>query len=126
MLDALTASLAAATRSPEGVAEPVALLWTDADGQWRPLVPALQKACSQFYVLGAYDAARRTGPAIWLKCVVDRTLPDLAPPPGTVPILYLPGVSRQELRAGGDCPDLLHPLIELQYRGSMRSSHSAR
>src|SRR5690606_4894267 len=81
LLDALTASLAAATRSPEGVAEPVALLWTDADGQWRPLVPGLQKACAHFYVLGAYDAARLTGPAIWLKCVVDRTLPDLAPPP---------------------------------------------
>lgn len=118
LLDALTASLATATRSPEGVAEPVALLWTDADGQWRPLVADLQKACNHFYVLGAYDVARRTGPAIWLKCLVDRTLPDLAPPPGTVPILYLPGVSRQELRAGGDCPDLLDPLIELQYRGA--------
>mgnify|MGYP001203953702 FL=1 len=126
MLDALTASLAAATRSPEGVAEPVALLWTDADGQWRPLVPALQKACAHFYVLGPYEAARRTGPAIWLKCVVDRTLPDLAPPPGTVPILYLPGVSRQELRAGGDCPDLLHPLIELQYRGAVWHQKNGR
>jgi len=126
LVDALTASLAAATRSPEGVAEPVALLWTDADGQWRPLVPALQKACAHFYVLGPYDAARRTGPAIWLKCVVDRTLPDLAPPPGTVPILYLPGVSRQELRAGGDCPDLLHPLIELQYRGAVWHQKNGR
>ncbi len=126
LLDALTASLAAATRSPEGVAEPVALLWTDADGQWRPLVPALQKACSHFYVLGTYDAACRAGPAIWLKCVVDRTLPDLVPPPGTVPILYLPGVSRQELRAGGDCPDLLHPLIELQYRGAVWHQKNGR
>lgn len=126
LLDALTASLAASTRSPEGVAEPVALLWTDADGQWRPLVPALQKACSHFYVLGTYDAACRAGPAIWLKCVVDRTLPDLVPPPGTVPILYLPGVSRQELRAGGDCPDLLHPLIELQYRGAVWHQKNGR
>jgi hypothetical protein len=126
LLDALVASLAAAMRSPEGVAEPVALLWTDADGQWRPLVPALQKACAHFYVFGVYDAAQRTGPAIWIKCVVDRTLPDLAPPPGTVPILYLPGVSRQELRAGGDCPDLLHPLIELQYRGAVWHQKNGR
>ena len=126
MLDALSASLAAATRSPEGVADPVALLWTDADGQWRPLLSALQKACAHLYVLGDYAPAQRTGPAIWLKCVVDRTLPDLAPPPGTVPILYLPGVSRQELRAGGDCPDLLHPLIELQYRGAVWHQKNGR
>jgi len=126
LLDALSASLAAATRSPEGVADPVALLWTDADGQWRPLLSALQKACAHLYVLGAYAPAQRIGPAIWLKCVVDRTLPDLAPPPGTVPILYLPGVSRQELRAGGDCPDLLHPLIELQYRGAVWHQKNGR
>jgi len=126
LLDAVLASLAVATRSPEGVADPVALLWTDADGQWRPLVAALQTACAHFYVLGAYEAPRRTGPAIWLKCVVDRTLPDVAPLPGTVPILYLPGVSRQELRAGGDCPDLLHPLIELQYRGAVWHQKNGR
>src|SRR5688500_11969452 len=100
LLDALTTSLAAATRSPEGVADPVALLWTDADGQWRPLLPGLQKACAHLYVLGDYDADHRTGPAIWLKCVVDRTLSPVSPPAGTVPILYLPGVGRQDLRAG--------------------------
>lgn len=126
LLDALLASLAAATRSPEGVADPVALLWTDADGQWRPLLPALQKACAHVYVLGAYDAGERAGPVIWLKCVVGRTLPGLAPPPGTVPILYLPGVSRQTLRAGGDCPDWLQPLIELQYRGAVWHQKNGR
>jgi len=124
--DALLASLAAATRSPEGVADPVALLWTDADGQWRPLFPALQKACAHLYVLGDYAPAQRTGPAIWLKCVVDRTLPQVAPPAGTVPILYLPGVSRQELRAGGDCPARLQPLIELQYRGAVWHQKNGR
>ncbi len=126
LLDMLTASLAAATRSPEGVAGPVALLWTDADGQWRPLLPALQKACPHLYFLGDYAPAQRTGPAIWLKCVVDRTLPDISPPPGTVPILYLAGVSRQELRAGGDCPAQLHPLIELQYRGAVWHQKNGR
>lgn len=126
LLDALTASLAAATRSPEGVADPVAVLWTDADGQWRPLLAALQKVCAYLYVLGDYDPANRTGPAIWLKCIVDRTLPEVSPPAGTVPILYLPGVSRQELRAGGDCPAPLHPLIELQYRGAVWHQKNGR
>ncbi len=34
------------------------------------------------------------------------------------PIVYLPGVSRQELRAVQECPDSLKPLVELQYRGA--------
>lgn len=126
LLDEVIASHKRALRSPEGVADPVALLWTDADGQWRPLVPALQKACAHLYVLGDYAPAQRTGPAIWLKCVVDRTLPEVAPPVGTIPILYLPGVSRQELRAGGDCPRALQPLIELQYRGAVWHQKNGR
>ncbi len=118
LLEALQSSFAVALRSPEGVAEPVALLWTDADGQWRPLLPALCNVLTHIYSLGNYDPASRVGPAIWLKCIVERTLPDVAPPVGTVPILYLPGVSRQDLRAGGDCPVPVQPLIELQYRGA--------
>ena len=126
LIDALLASIESAQRAPEGVVSPVAILWTDAEGQWRPLLPVLQKACAHLYVLGDYAPAQRTGPAIWLKRVVDRTLPDIAPPEGTVPILYLPGVSRQELRAGGDCPARLHPLIELQYRGAVWHQKNGR
>jgi hypothetical protein len=126
LLDALLASLAAATRSPEGVADPVALLWTDADGQWRPLLPTLQKACAHLYLLGDYDPDSRTGPAIWLKCIVDRTLAAVSAPAGTVSIMYLPGVGRQDLRAGGDCPAPVQPLIELQYRGALWHQRNGR
>ena len=49
-----------------------------------------------------------------------------APPAGTVPILYLPGVSRQDLRAGGDCPASVQPLIELQYRGAVWHQRNGR
>src|SRR3972149_1027001 len=116
----------AALRVPEGVAEPVALLWTDADGQWRPLITALQNELPQLYVLGDYNSDKRTGPVIWLRCIVDRTLPDVSPPEGTTPILYLPNVSRQQLRAGGDCPRQLQPLIELQYRGAVWHQRNGR
>jgi hypothetical protein len=126
LLDALQRSFAAAIRSPEGVAEPVALLWTDTDGQWRPLVPALRNLLPQLYVRGNYEPAHHTGPAIWLKCIVDRTLPAAAPLAGTVPLLYLPGVSRQDLRAGGDCPAPVQPLIELQYRGAVWHQRNGR
>lgn len=126
LLEALQRSLASATRSPEGVSEPTALIWTDSDGQWRPMLPALRSVLPYLYNLGVYEPKSHSGPAIWLKCVVERALPDIAPPAGVVPILYLPGVSRQDLRAGGDCPPAVQPLIELQYRGALWHQRNGR
>src|SRR5437899_495784 len=114
---ALSLSFADALRVPEGTAEPVALLWTDADSQWKSLIPRLRSEFSNLYMLGSYDPSTRTGPVIWLKCVIERVVQEVVSPAGTVPILYLPGVGRQELRAGGDCKGEYQPLIELQYRG---------
>ena len=116
LLERLLASLAGALKVPEGTSAPAAVLWTDADGQWLPLIPQLRAVLPTFFTLGTYDPPARTGPAIWLKCIVDRALPE-APPAGETPILYLPHVGRQELRAAGDCPSRTQPLIELQYRG---------
>jgi hypothetical protein len=116
-LDALESSFLDALRTPEGTAEPVALLWTDSDRQWAGLMARLQIALPQVFTLGPYNPAARTGPAVWLRCVVDRALPDVQLVDGAVPILYLPGVARQALRAGEDCPRELQPLVELLYRG---------
>ena len=116
LLEALRDSFSAWVRPPEGWSAPVALLWTDAEGEWLPALPALRAVFPWVYTLGRYDPATHTGPAIWLKCIVDRTLPE-APPPGETPVLYLPHVRRQDLRAAGDCPANLQPLVELQFRG---------
>ena len=35
LVDAMKASFAATLRAPDGVEAPVALLWTDADRQWK-------------------------------------------------------------------------------------------
>ena len=71
----------------------------------------------QFLIFGPYDAANRTGPAIWLRCVLAGKVPEVSLPTTSVPILYLPGVSRATLRATEECPNELKPLAELQYRG---------
>lgn len=126
LIDAMRTSMDAALRVPEGVDAPVALLWTDADAQWQPLIPSLQVALPQLFVLGPYALERRTGPVIWLRCIVDRALQDMALPEGVTPIVYLPNVSRQHLRAGGDCPRELQPLIELQYRGTVWHQRNGR
>jgi hypothetical protein len=126
LLEALQTSFREALRSPEGTESPVALLWTDEESQWQDLIPLLRAAVPELYVLGTYEPALRTGPAIWLRCVLDRRLPDAAPPPGVTPILYLPGVARQHLRAGGDCAPHLLALVELQYRGVFWQQRSGR
>ena len=74
MLDQLERSFLHALRSGEGEAAPAALLWADADQQWAALLARLQAALPHLFVLGAYDASSRTGPAIWLRCVVERVL----------------------------------------------------
>lgn len=117
LIEAMMLSFAASLRAPEGVSDPAALLWTDAKGQWQPLIATLKIAAPQLYVLGEYAPAERRGPAIWLRCIVDRTIPEASPEAPLTPILYLPNVSRQQLRAAGDCPPAWKPLIELQYRG---------
>lgn len=126
LIDAVEASLKQALRAPDGVAPPAALLWTDADGQWAPLIPSLQKALPQLYVLGPFNPEDRSGPVIWLRCILARTLPDVSPPADVVPILYLPKIARQDLRAAGDCPPELQPLIEFQYRGAVWHQRNGR
>lgn len=125
LLEAVRTSLTHAARyNPGDVVAPAAVLWTDSDGQWRPVAEQLRLLMRELLTLGDYDPATWTGPAIWLRCVIESAVrtdkfPDLNWPEGTVPVIYLPGVSRQTLRAVEECPDALKPLVELQYRGTI-------
>src|SRR5437867_706803 len=125
LLEAVRASLAQAARfNPGDMVAPAAVLWADADGQWRPVVEQLRVLMPELVTLGDFDAATRTGPAVWLRCVIEPAVrtdkfSELAWPAGTVPVIYMPGVSRQTLRAVEECPDALKPLVELQYRGTV-------
>jgi hypothetical protein len=105
--------------NPGDVAKPAAILWSDADGQWQPLVPLLQAKIPHLLVLGEYTPSERRGPAVWLKCVIAGIIPEFRFPESVVPIIYIPGVSRQTLRSGEECPDALKPLAELHYRGAV-------
>lgn len=118
LLGALTAALSDAAQFDRNEqVRPAVVLWPDKDGQWERLLPLLRAGNSHLLTLGAHDPAARIGPAIWLKCMLARMLPHADWAPDVVPILYLPGVSRAELRAVEDCPAPLQPLAELQHRG---------
>ena len=117
VLERLKASLEDAARyNPNDADPPVAILWPDAGAKWLPICVELRRILPHLLTLGDYDPEQRIGPSIWLRCVVDRALAALAKPDNATPILYLPGVSRQDLKASTST-DRLKPLVELQYRG---------
>ena len=59
----------------------------------------------EFLTLGDWDAEKRTGPGFWIRLAIDRQRPEAPFPDEVIPVVYLPGIARSELRAGDDCPD---------------------
>ncbi|HZJ48963.1 MAG TPA: BREX-1 system phosphatase PglZ type B, partial [Acidimicrobiia bacterium] len=92
---------------------PVALLWPDGGSQWVTVVDRIRERLP-FVSLGDYEPDARRGPAYWVRCVVMGTV-DAGLPDG-LPIVYLPGIGRSELRAVEACPPEEAPIAELQYR----------
>jgi len=85
---------------------------------WESTISSLKAAMPELFELGPYKPFERTGPALWLRSIEARAV-DGAPAVGTTPVLYLPGISKEQLRAAEDCPPELAALVELQYRGVM-------
>ena len=119
VLDRLIEQLRTQGTQLDGQTRPAAILWTDPKREWLPLVDLLLPRVEEYLVLGGYDPGHRTGPAVWLRCVVDGALDEPQLRDDRPPIVYLPGVARQELRAGEECPDGLKPLVELLFRGAL-------
>ena len=118
VIDRLKAAIgAAAIYNPNDAVRPAAILWTDSAGLWQAVVPRLRGVIPHLLTLGDYEPSTNTGPAIWLRCIVDGVLDEPTVNPEAVPLLYLPGVGRQALGAAETCPTHLRPLVELQYRG---------
>ena len=127
ILDALVQSIRQASAYNQQVQiVPACILWPDRERQWEPVISRLQGELSELFVLGDYASEQRTGPAIWLRCVLAGKLPDTSVPQGHTPIIYLPGIGRQDLRVVESCPDHLKPLVELQFRGVIWSQVNSK
>jgi hypothetical protein len=116
----------AAINNPDVQVAPACILWPDSECQWKPIISRLLDELPEILILGEYDPEQHTGPGIWLRCVIDGELSDFCIPNDKVPIIYLPGYSRQDLRAVESCPVKLKPLAELQYRGVIWSQINAK
>ena len=126
LLEALIQKLRGCNVHGDAEEAPVAILWTDPRSEWKPLIPFLRQQLPELLCLGDYDPEHQQGPALWLRCIVDRSLSAAESAAGQIPVIYLPGVSRQELRAGEGCPWELEPLIELMFRGSLWLQRNGR
>jgi hypothetical protein len=112
--------------NPEMQVAPACILWPDSERQWEGAIETLQERMPELLKLGEYNPEKRTGPAIWLRCVIAGKTDDLQLPCERIPIVYLPGVGRQELRAVESIKDELKPLAELQYRGVIWSQINSK
>ena len=105
---------------------PEVILWPDEDRQWSEVIGMLQEELPQLMVLGSYDPLRKSGPAIWLKCMMSRTIPEANWPEDLTPIIYLPGVAKADLRDVEDANIDLQPLLEYQYTGTLFMQDNGR
>lgn len=142
VIDHLLKSIrSAAVYNPDVQVTPACILWPDKNRQWEAAIARLQVEIPDLFVLGDYDLEKRTGPAIWLRCVlageisiqeIDSSGDGVKENQAryrtaeNIPVFYLPGVSRQDLRAVESCPDMLKPLAELQYRGVIWSQTNGK
>ncbi len=98
---------------------PVAIIWPDPEKQWEPIIDKLQQEMPELLRFGEYDVSKRQGPAIWIKCMVGRTLPEAVLDTKQVPVIYLPGIAKSDLRNLSQADPEIAPLMEYQYTGTL-------
>src|SRR4051794_15528675 len=102
-LDELATALEDAGNFMAGAeAAPESVLWCDAASEFAPIISALRQALPQLLTMGEYDPSTRSGPAIWLRAAAARKIPGLDWPANQLPIIWLPGISREVLRGAED------------------------
>ena len=106
--------------------KPEVILWPDPERQWTEVIPVLQGVIPQLIVFGPYDPSKKQGPAIWLKCMVARTLPEADWDEEATPIIYLPGVAKNDLRNVEHAGLEFQPLLEYQYTGTLFTQENGK
>jgi hypothetical protein len=99
-------------------APPEAIVWCDPGDEFAPILPALRALLPSLLSFGPYDAAVRSGPAVWLRAVAARQVAGAAWPEDEPPVIYLPGHGRDVLRGAEDCPADLAPLVWFAVAGT--------
>ena len=105
---------------------PEVILWPDPENQWNDVIGVLQQEMPQLLIYGSYDPNKKQGPAIWLKCMIARALPEANWDATKIPIIYLPGVAKADLRNVENAVFNFQPLLEYQYTGALFIQENGR
>ena len=107
-------------------APPEAIVWCDPGGEFAPIMPVLRARLPHLLTFGTYDAATRTGPALWLRAAAARQVPGMEWPQGEPAVIYLPGYGRDVLRGAEDCPATLRRWCGLPSQASSSANRNRR
>ena len=99
--------------------KPEVILWPDPEKLWSEVITTMQEELPQLISYGKYNPDQKQGPSIWIKCMVTRVLPEVDWDEKVTPIIYLPGVSKGDLRNVENARLEFQPLLEYQYTGTM-------
>ena len=101
----------AANYNRHDLAAPRVVLWTDGERLWSRVSTIIQDAIPELIVWDPTDARQRRGPDTLVRYLLARE------EPSEIPIVYLPGISRQAFRSVTNLPDSARHLFPLQYQG---------
>lgn len=99
--------------------KPEVILWPDPEKQWMEVIGVLQESIPHLLIYGQYEPAKKKGPAIWIKCMIAKVLPEADWHSDVIPIIYLPGVAKSDLRNIENAVFDFQPLLEYQYTGAL-------
>jgi hypothetical protein len=98
--------------------KPEVILWPDPEKLWLEVIPTLQESRDNLFIYGIHEPQKNQGPSIWLKCMLAKSIPEAIWKSKTTPIIYLPGISKNELKNVEEIGFQLQPLVEYQYTGT--------
>ena len=127
LLEHIKSSIAYAKRyNSSHVTAPNVLLWPDPDEQWRSIIERLREEFDALLTFGEYQPEILQGPAIWIKCMVDKTVPDASWSDDVIPIIYLPGISKADFKNIEEASVPIQPLMEYRFTGCLWTQENGR
>jgi hypothetical protein len=105
---------------------PEVILWPDPENQWSEVIGVLQANIPHLLIYGNFEPTKKQGPAIWLKCMIAKALPEANWDADAIPIIYLPGVAKSDLRNVENAVFNFQPLLEYQYTGTLFIQENGR
>lgn len=108
------------------VVAPNVILWPDPEEQWLSIIDILRKEIPALLTYGKYDLEQKQGPAIWIKCMVNRALPEADWDEDEIPIVYLPGIAKADFKNIEEASHSLQPLMEYQFTGNLWLQENGR